>query len=77
MPRDSTGAVYGILSRHAVRLNEVEDLPRSGPAMGCVGNYDKLDLADIHEILTAQKCTDHIFRPHVEPNIDNHALEES
>ena len=44
------------------------------PAKGYVCNDCKLDLVDIHGGLTAQKPTDDILRPHVEPHIDNHAL---
>ena len=32
---------------------------------------------DIHEGLTAQKCIGEIFRPHVKPRVDNHALADS
>ena len=32
---------------------------------------------DTHEVLTAQKYTDEMVRPHVKPRFDNHALAES
>ena len=49
--------------------------PVADPAKaGCVSNDRKLDLVDIHGGLTAQKHTDDILRPHVEPHIVNHVL---
>ena len=32
---------------------------------------------DIFEGLTAQKYIDEIFRPHVQPRVDNHAMADS
>ena len=49
-------------------------LRASDSASGCVGNDCKLDLVDIHGVLTAPQYSDHILRTHVEPHIDNHAL---
>ena len=43
-------------------------------ACGCVSNDCELDSVDIQGGLTAKNYIDQIFRPHVETNIDNHAL---
>ena len=72
MPRR---AIYGVLSRHAVRPNEVKHLPRSGrPRKGMCQQWLKTGLSWHYRGLTAHKCTDHIIRLHDEPHIDNHAL---
>ena len=68
-------AVYGILSRHAVRPNEVKDLPRSGrPRRGMCQQWLQTGLNWHNEGLATQKYTDHILMPHNEPQIDNHTL---
>ena len=68
-------AVYGILSRLAVRPNEVKDLPRSGrPCKGMCQQWLQTGLSWHLRRLNAQKYTDHILGPHVEPHIDNHVL---
>ena len=67
-------AVYGVLRRHAVRPNEVTDLPHSGrPRTGMCQQWLKTGLSWHYEGLTAQKYADHILGPHNEPRIDNHA----
>ena len=67
--------VYGVLSRHAVRPNEVKDLPRSGRSRtGMCQQLLQTGLIWHYGGLTAQKYTDHILRPHDEPHIDYHAL---
>ena len=72
IPRRS---VYGVLSRHAVRPNEVKDLPRSGrPRKGMCQQWLKTGLRWHYGGLTAHKYTDHIIGLHDEPHIDNHAL---
>ena len=68
-------AVYGVLIRHAVRPNEVKDLPRSGrPRKGMCQQWLQTGLSWHYGGLTAQKYTDHIRRPHDESHIDNHAV---
>ena len=68
-------AVYAVLKRHAVRPNEVTDLPRSGrPHKGMCQQILQTGLGWHYGDLTAQKYTDHIFGPHNEPHIENHAL---
>ena len=68
-------AVYGVISRHAVRPNEVTDLPRSGRHRnGMCQQWLHTGLSWHYGGLTAQKYTDHILRPHNEPHIGNHAL---
>ena len=68
-------AVYGALRRHAVRPNEVTDLPRSGrPRKGMCQQCLQTGLSWHYGGLTAQKYADHILGPHNEPHIDNHAL---
>ena len=58
-------AVYGVWSRHAVRPNEVKDLPRSGrPRMGMCQQWLQTGLRWHYGGLTAQKYADHILRPH-------------
>ena len=57
--------VYGILSRHAARPNEVRDLPRSGrPRKGMCQQWLQTGLSWHYGGLTAQKYTDHIIGPH-------------
>ena len=66
---------YGVLSRHAVRPNEVTDFPRSGrPRKGMCQQWLQTGLSWHYGGLTAQKYTDHILGPHNEPHIDNHTL---
>ena len=66
-------AVYGILRRLAIRPSEVKDLPRSGRP--CKGMCQQWLQTSWHlGWLTAQKYTDHILGPRVEPHIDNHVL---
>ena len=68
-------SVFGILSRLAVRPNEVKDLPGSGrPRKGMCQQWLQTGLSWHLRRLTAQKYTDHILGPHVEPHIDNHVL---
>ena len=68
-------AVYGVLSRHAVRPNEVTDIPRSGRPHKAMGpQWLQTGLSWHYGGLTPQKYTDHILGPHKEPHIDNHAL---
>ena len=68
-------AVYGVLRQHAVRPNEVTDLPRSGrPRKGMCQQWLQTGLSWNYGGLTAQKYTDHILGFHNEPHIDNHAL---
>ena len=68
-------AVYGILSRLAARPNEVKDLPRCGrPCRRMCQQWLQTGLSWHLRRLTAQKYTDHILGPHVEPHIDNHVL---
>ena len=68
-------AVYGVLSRHAVRPNEVKDRPRSGrPGTGMCQQWLQTGLSWHYGGLTAQKYTDHILRPHDQSHIDKHAL---
>ena len=68
-------AVYGALRRHAVRPNEVTDLPRSGrPRKGMCQQWLQTGHSWHYGGLTAQKYTDHILGPHNETHIDNHAL---
>ena len=65
----------GVLSRHAVSLNEVTDLPRSGiPRKGMCHQWLQTGISWHYGGLTAQKYTDHILGPHNEPHIDDHAL---
>ena len=68
-------AVYDILSWHAVRPNDVKDLPRSGrPRKGMCQQWLQTGPSWHYGGLTAQKYTDHILRPHDKPHIDRHAL---
>ena len=68
-------AVCGVLRRHAVRPNEVTDLPRSGRSRkGMCQQWLQTGLSWHYGGLTAQKYTDHILGPHNEPHIGNHAL---
>ena len=68
-------AVYIVLSRHAVRPNEVTYLPPSGrPRKGMCQQSLQAGLSWHYGVLTAQKYTGHILRLHNEPHIDNHAL---
>ena len=71
-------AVYNILSWHAVRPNDVKDLPNSGRSRkGMCQQWLQTGLSWHYGGLTAQKYADHILRPHDKPHIDRHALADS